>query len=515
VDKEARVRTRWFIAVLAAVAAVMAAPVSATASGAARDATATPIKHVVVIFDENISFDHYFGTYPFAANPPGEPRFHAAPGTPTVNGLTSALLTANTNLANPFRFDRSEPITCDQNHDYTPEQQSMDAGLMDKFVQFDGSAYTPPPMGSTRPCRTSDVMGYYDGNTVTALWNYAQHFALEDESFGTTFGPSTPGAINLVSGQTHGVTPANRSGDTSNGTIIGDPDPRFDDCSSGSTAAMHGTNIGDLLNGAGLTWGWFEGGFKPSSHKDGKAVCDTAHKNIGGALITDYEPHHEPFQYYRSTANPHHLPPTSTAMIGRTDRANHQYDVSDFWAAVDHGNMPAVSFLKARASQDGHADNSDPLDEQHWLVSTINRIERLPTWRSTAIVIAWDDSDGWYDHVMPPIVSQSNDPGEDALTAPGHCGTAAPGAYQDRCGYGPRLPLLVVSPWARRNSVDSQITDQTSIIRFVEDNWSLGRIGNQSFDAKAGPLDGMFDFSGPPHTARLILNPITGEVVHH
>src|SRR5436190_15387724 len=196
----------------------MAVPASATASGAgaARADTATPIRHVVAIFDENVSFDHYFGTYPFAANPPGEPKFHAALGTPSVNGLTSVLLTMNPNLANPFRFDRSEPITCDQNHDYTPEQQSMDNGLMDKFVQFDGSAYTPPPMGSTRPCRTSDVMGYYDGNTVTALWNYAQHFALEDESFGTTFGPSTVGAINLVSGQTHGVTPANRSGDTSN-----------------------------------------------------------------------------------------------------------------------------------------------------------------------------------------------------------------------------------------------------------------------------------------------------------
>jgi phospholipase C len=510
------VRTRRLIAAISVVAAIMAAPVSATASGggAARDATATPIKHVVVIFDENVSFDHYFGTYPYATNPPGEPSFHPAPGTPSVNGLTSTLLTANTNLANPFRFDRSEPITCDQNHDYTPEQQSMNSGLMDKFVQFDGDAYTPPPMGSTRPCRTSDVMGYYDGNTVTALWNYAQHYAMDDESFGTTYGPSTLGALNVISGQTHGATPANQSGDTSNGTVVGDPDPAFDDCSSGSTVAMHGTNIGTLLNRAGLTWGWFEAGFKPSSRKDGKAVCDTAHTNVGGALITDYEPHHEPFQYYRSTANPHHLPPSSVAMIGRTDRANHQYDVSDFWAAAGHGNLPAVSFLKARASQDGHPDNSDPLDEQHWLVSTINRLERLPTWRSTAIVIAWDDSDGWYDHVMPPIVSQSNDPAEDALTGPGHCGTAAPGAYQDRCGYGPRLPLLVVSPWARRNSIDSQITDQTSIIRFVEDNWSLGRIGNQSFDAKAGPLDGMFAFNGRPHTQRLILNPITGEVVH-
>ena len=90
------VRTRRLIAALAAVAAVMAAPVSATASGggAARDATATPIQHVVVIFQENVSFDHYFGTYPYATNPPGEPSFRAAPGTPSVNGLTRPSLTA-------------------------------------------------------------------------------------------------------------------------------------------------------------------------------------------------------------------------------------------------------------------------------------------------------------------------------------------------------------------------------------------------------------------------------------
>jgi phospholipase C len=128
-------------------------------------------------------------------------------------------------------------------------------------------------------------------------------------------------------------------------------------------------------------------------------------------------------------------------------------------------------------------------------------------------LIAYDDSDGWYDHVMPPIVNQSNDPANDALTGPGHCGTAAPGAYQDRCGYGPRLPLLVVSPWAKRNAVDGALTDQTSILRFVEDNWGVGRIGNQSLDALAGSLDGMFDFHHLRHD-RLILNPVTGEPAH-
>jgi phospholipase C len=165
--------------------------------------TGTPIKHLVVIFDENVSFDHYFGTYPHALNPPGEPSFTASPATPSINGLDHELLTDNPNLANPRRLDRSEALTCDQNHHYADEQKAFDHGLMDKFVQST----------SGTDCRDRTlVMDYFDGNTVTALWNYAQHFAMSDNFFDTTFGSSTPGAINLVSGQTHGATPATRGG---------------------------------------------------------------------------------------------------------------------------------------------------------------------------------------------------------------------------------------------------------------------------------------------------------------
>src|SRR5262249_53981026 len=149
--------------------------------------------------------------------------------------------------------------------------------------------------------------------------------------------------------------------------------------------------------------GWFQGGFAPSSMVNGKAVCDTSHKNIGGGTSKDYIPHHEPFQYFQSTANPHHLPPSSSAMIGKTDQANHQYDLKDFWTAVGQGHMPAVSYLKAAAYQDGHAGYSDPLDEQTFLVETLNKLQRTPEWRNTAVVIAYDDSDGWYDHVIGPI----------------------------------------------------------------------------------------------------------------
>jgi phospholipase C len=464
--------------------------------------TASPIQHVVVIFQENVSFDHYFATYPKATNPAGEPAFLARPGTPAVNGLSTSLLTHNPNSSNPARLDRSQALTCDQDHGYTDEQKAYDNGAVDKFVQYTlGGSCNGNPV----------VMDYYDGNTVTAIWNYAQNYALSDNSFNTTYGPSTPGALNLVSGQTHGLVATSSLTEAVNGTLIGDSDPLYDDCSttSGNTVAMTGRNVGDLLNTRNITWGWFEGGFRPSATTNGVAACGTAHTNIGGASVKDYVPHHEPFQYYKSTANPHHLSPSSTAMIGKTDQANHQYDLQDFWSAVNAGNMPAVSYLKAAAYQDGHAGYSDPLDEQNFLVNTINQLQKRPEWRSTAVIIAYDDSDGWYDHVMPPLVSTSESTA-DALTGAGVCGKAQAGTYLDRCGYGPRLPLLIISPYAKKNFVDHTLTDQSSILRFIEDNWRLGRIGDQSFDARAGSLNNMFNFFFCSNQ-NLYLDPATGE----
>src|ERR1700728_4712182 len=148
----------------------------------------TPIQHVIVIYGENESFDHYFGTYPKAANPPGQPRFTALPGTPAVNGLTPSLLTNNPNLnpangtgaSNPFRLNRSQAFTASMSHNYIPEQASFDLGQMDLFPLNTGTAGTSSTMSVLIPAVVITkglVMGYYDGNTVTALWEYAQNFA--------------------------------------------------------------------------------------------------------------------------------------------------------------------------------------------------------------------------------------------------------------------------------------------------------------------------------------------------
>ncbi|QNK03858.1 alkaline phosphatase family protein [Dyella telluris] len=495
----------------------------------------------MVIFQENVSFDHYFGTYPNAANASGEPTFYARPFTPKVNGLTTALLTNNPNknnsnngtgAINPFRLSRAQAATADQDHDYGPEQQAFNGGAMDLFPAFTGSGETLPGAPADEN-GNGQVMGYYDGNTVTALWNYAQRFAMSDNSYGTTFGPSTPGAINLVSGQTNGVTQtlngtANEIADGHGGlTLISDADPIGDVCSSptGNQVQLGGKNVGDLLNNAHVTWGFFEGGFDLTQvNANGTTGCKRSTTSaVTQTKKADYIPHHQPFQYYASTANPTHVRPTSVAMIGHQgDAANHQYDLNDFYSAVEAGNFPAVSFLKASGYQDGHAGYSDPLDEQQFIVHVINFLQQQKDWRDTAVVIAYDDSDGWYDHQAAPRANASATT-EDALDGQGVCNARGtlPGVnskgqpVQGRCGYGPRLPLLVISPWARSNHVDHTVTDQSSVTRFIEDNWLRSeRIGGGSFDAVAGSLEHLFDFFQPfPEHRKLILDEQTGEPV--
>jgi len=689
-------------------------PIGAPAVASAQPTAITPIQHLVVIFQENESFDHYFGTYPVATNPAGEDPFTALPGTPSVNGLTTALLNSNPNGANPVRLDPGpnangvynatlniggvtnsgidNTLTCSQNHNYMPEENAFDAGLMDKFPGNVGTGTGNVPEGAAAgTCNANTDLDYYDGNTVTAYWNYAQHFAMSDNSFGTGFGPSTPGAIEAISGDTGGVNVATPSlaGDTSlvsdaqgGFSDINDGDPYYDDCSSTtSNFGLSGENVGDLLNKAGLSWGWFEGGFTANSAYSGpangaanpynqasvtgRATCTTTHP-IGAALggtgstgaqpygtKADYIQHHEPFQYYPNTANPHHIAPTSLAAIGTDTQsfsgnsygvgtpefntANHQYDISYFntlVADIAEGSqpaslLPAVSYLKAPAYEDEHPANSDPVDGQHFVTQEINALEQTPDWPNTAVIVAYDDSDGWYDHVyadsespapaaqnqsssngdtltpplcggtpitgtavtapvaiaasnqtitytigggatqtatipvksyttlaslataistasnassIPQITAQANSAGDLVLTGNGLQSLAITGGtalstlglstasstpasptldnatsqpQNGRCGFGPRLPFMVISPWAKANFVDHNFSDQASIPNFIEYNWQLGTIpgsadteltnATTSFD-----ISNMFNFgTGGGQNPVLFLDPTT------
>ena len=574
---ESRMFKRAGLCVAAAAVAVFAGcsndDSGGTTDAAARLATATPIKHLVVIFQENVSFDHYFGTYPNVGVTDGsEPKFTAAAGTPAVNGLSEALLTGNPNktntgngsgAANPFRLDITQAANSDQNHAYAAEQLAFDGLAMDLFPKNTGTCDVSMA-AKTGVCGTAgafgtagQVMGYFDGNTVTALWNYAQHYAMSDNSYSTTFGPSTVGAINLISGQTNGAKPGptfpkaadgtydeykDSNGNTAatlvpdgNGgyTDTDDDDPTGDVCSDPDyNFTMSGKNIGDLLNTANVSWGFFEGGFdltiKNSDGSGGGPTTDnpcparTTTSSVTNVKKADYIPHHQPFQYYASTANLNHTRPGSAKVIGTANDggANHQYDSHDFLDALAAGNLPAVSFVKAPGYQDGHAGYSDPLDEQTFVTTVINAVMQSPQWKSTAVIIAYDDSDGWYDHASSVVRGSNISASGTVFDSLDQCTSVntevLPGVdggkpAQGRCGYGMRQPLLVISPYSKVNFVDHTLTDQTSILRFIEDNWLAGQRIPGSYDAIAGTLENMLDFGAKPNTAPYLLDNSTGE----
>jgi phospholipase C len=504
------------VAALVAVATQVITPGSAAIARApflADPATTTPIKHVVVIFDENVSFDHYFGTYPYAANTDGTP-FTADPATPTVDtelsaGLIpsnqqaahnpAASLTPNPNAFQPARLSQAHAMTCDQNHSYGPEQSAVHGGAMDNFVATSSAA----------GCATGGQYGvaglsmdYFDGNTVTGLWNYAQNYAMSDNNWDAVFGPSTPGALNVASGNTY-------SGTT---TISSDPDPNGDSFGSAAAATkptMAGANIGDLLNRKAVSWGWFQGGFASKTAKT---------TTVTGAASLNYSAHHNPFEYYASTANKAHTAPVDGNEVGHAGRANHEYDLSVFNAALSNTaingvtpDLPAVSYVKAPQAQDGHAGYSDPLDEQEFLTGEINKIQQSAYWPSTAIIVTYDDSDGWYDHVAPTITNSSvGATGDTAICTAG--GTANElGGHNGRCGPSQRLPLLVISPYAKKNYVSHVLTNQASVLKFIETNWSTGTIDpissvKGSFDAGAANLDDLFDWVAPPQANEVLLD---------
>ena len=575
---------------LSALLVVGTFPVTAFA---AEPPTESPIKHVIVIFGENISFDHYFGTYPSSQNRAGEHRFDFRPGTPKVNSLTTPLDMSNhsaatpiagltylknnpnsatgsgsafngADAANPFRLAPSQAGTEDMGHNAKPEQTAYHGGKMDQFPGSTGTAGPPPQTLSREGAEKTKglVMGYYDGNTVSALWAYAQHFVLFDNTYTSQFGPSTTGAINLISGQTNGIDPASTNivssgallhsthevADGQGGyTLIGDGEPLGDMCSNAASdnVLLDGKNIGDLLNEKSVSWGWFEGGFDLTlTNGNGSTGCLRSSVNaipaFGGVATNDYVPHHEPFQYYASTANPMHLRPSSISAIGRSfeedgltpEPANHQYDTHDFFDALTNGNLPAVSYLKAPAYQDGHPGYSDPIDEQAFVIEAVNAVMNSEFWDSSAIIITYDDSDGWYDHQMPPIVNGSTSATVDTLNGTAKCTTGlqqgrgpVSGAVLNgvggkpvlgRCGYGTRIPMLIISPYAETNAVDHTLTDQSSVLAAIENNWFLPRVQpGGSFDTVAGPINKLLNLTVPKTPAqaakrKLILDPTTG-----
>lgn len=613
--------------------------------------TKTPIKHVILILSENVSFDNMFGTYPIAQNTDGIP-FFPLPGTEvpdnllTIDPLTGGnYLTTNRNVGqtgvgkvNPQRLAYNQVLTNFESNGYTRLQLDVNNGLMNHFVLNQTtpapiiSFVSPhPPFDATYGRGANIVMDYWDGNTFTGMWNYAQYYSMSDHCFTTGYGESVVGGINWGSGNNSEIVPEfpHLKIDVNLLNIISDgfsanpqlppipPGTKFIEwgdllatfnnvalynwvfakgdlsilefllfwfvdvpASVRATITFPGVsgvvefaqqftanninpkhkNIGDRLNQKKITWGAFRGGWLPKQSKlDPNAIVlpyseffppdviaqlqaimpefnnlvillhasvnPTPPQGAPFGVFTIFDivgpqPDYgniQPFDYFASTSNPHILPYSHLKNVGKTDQANHNYDIDDFYNALDIGVLPAVSYVRLPVYQSGHPKESDAVDHQIGVVNLVNRIMSSPFWEDTVIFLQWDECNGNYDHKPPLLVRSSAWNVNPAIDPKGQIARRGAKAgitkAQLRAGYAPRIPFIVISPWAKQNHISHTLTDQTSIIRFIEKNWCLCPLGNCSYDCIAGSLKDLFDFNPKRVLApKVFLNPFTGQV---
>ena len=407
------------------LASVVFPMANANAAQASTASTQSPIKHTIVIYQENRSFDSYFGTYPNASG------FKSLPGTPSVNGIPmdSFNLDENGNKVTPWLAPNNDQ-TLDVNHHYDAMMKAVDNGKMDQFY-----------MQSELNAKGSGTiaMSYNDYHNIPAYWQYAQHYTLADNWYQPVYGPSTPGALYLVAAQ---------SG-AKDKPITGDPGPKNN---FGGDAKWPGINynltyknIGDEMTDKNISWGWYQGGY--------------------AAKDDSYSAHHNPFQYFQNYED------------GKYN--NNLKDYNDFAKDVDNGTLPTVAFVKGAYGDDEHPGkgNQSTPGSEDFSVKTINKIMSSKYWNDTAIVITYDESGGYWDHVAPPQVT----PGPDGLQ-----------------GEGPRIPAIVISPYAKENYVSHVQYDTTSILKFIEWNYGLQALNNR--DANASNMLDMFNFDHPNFT---------------
>jgi phospholipase C len=441
--------------------------------------TRSPIKHTIILYQENISFDHYFGTYGHGSN-----------GIPAGSTLTYSNGTSTWGPFAPTQLlGTTQSRTCDVDHSYTDMIQMVNHGAMNQFLQFGNDktvgtpsttcpkfeTLTPPGTGATALANA-----YYTGTAgdpnapLQNYWKLASQYTLADNFFQGVYGPSTPGAEWLVAATNN--TP-------------GDPNPIGDVCNDypASISPQNIPNLGAEASAAGISWGWFQGGF---------GTCTPT-------AVNGYSPHHDPFQYFTSTADLTHAwaydPNLSYPQANR-----HQRDISVFDAALAGTpvsgtvpTLPAISWVKAPQIDDGHPGYSGPALEDAFVGDLVSRLKASRYWKDTALVIAFDETGGWWDHVAPPALKGNFAPldvnGQPNLTGCQYPGI--PGAPCGEAGLGPRMPVLVISKFAKRGYIDHQLLNTASLSKWVEWNHrlpALGVWGNR--DKNAGNLTRAFDF---------------------
>lgn len=422
----------------------------------------THIHHVFVVYQENRSFDSYFGSFPGADNlATPEARAH---GFRQWDPLGHTWIT-------PFLLKAADSE--DANHSREALIAKSDHGRMDDFVSYEEKN----PLATPQLARQIGIltMAHEDCTTVPFLWMYAHRFALYDHIFQAMYGPSTPGNIDLIAGQT-GQTQAARHPDeafrsifTPGEPVVNDENPGFGPYAFPSQAkgvhqmdqtyatlmlSLSGRNaseakvdsddikddIGELarLNHKAIPWAWYQEGFGNGEGDDHPA----------------YIPHHNAPQYFGYIRK--------NAPMWRGE-----HDLLDFFPTVENGELPpkSVVFIKggmknpfgwkpadplARGilGDDDHPGYSDSQLSESLVAKVVNAVARSKYWQDSVIIVIWDDSEGFYDHVPPPQFEPCPD--------------------KHPCGDGPRVPLILISPYAKSGGIISNPGDHASFAKFLD-----------------------------------------------
>ncbi|HEY6948422.1 MAG TPA: alkaline phosphatase family protein [Gemmatimonadales bacterium] len=471
--RRCEVRRRAGLAAVAAVALL-------TAAAAATTVTAGPaappvggihrIEHVVVIMQENRSFDSYFGTYPGADGIPRKAgRFTVCSPNPVTGGCMR-----------PYH----DPSDRNIGGPHGPDASAIDVagGKMNGFVRaiyrnrVGRCRADPTARGCVAPA-TIDVMGYHDARELPNYWRYARDFVLQDHMFASVPGWSLPTHLAMVSGWSARCASATKPMSCS--TELARPAlplPKgrpgvAPNGSSGPPAAYAWTDLTYLMHRHGISWGYYvANGSEPDCEADDALRCPFKFQGPRTPGIWN------PLPYFTTVHEDHQL--------------DNVLPVSAFLDAARKGTLPAVSWVVPNGRDSEHPPSLLG-NGQAWVTRLVNTVMRGPDWSSTAIFLAWDDWGGFYDHVPPPKV--------------------------DAIGYGLRVPALVISPYARRGYVDHQTLSFDAYLRFIEDDFLAGaRIDPKTDDRpdsrpnvrerarQLGNLRADFDFTQAPRRPLLL-----------
>jgi phospholipase C len=453
---------------------IVVAVVAFGASGPEHSPSESPadihkIEHVIVITQENRSFDHYFGTYPGADGIP------MRNGVPTVCGPDP--LNGGCVAPAPDHFDQNVGGP----HELQSKVADVNGGKMDGFVasaqrSLAGCVDPNNPACVNGTASSTDVMGYHTQSDIPNYWRYAQSFVLQDHMFEPTASWSAAQHLYQVSAWSARCLQHNRPSscvnapDTTGLLFMPNPDPTKVR-QTATSPIFAWTDLTYLLHKNHVSWRYYvTAGTEPDCEDDAAMSCVAPEQNSRTPGIWN------PLPYFDTVRD--------NGQLGNIQ------SVANYYVAAKNGTLPAVSWIVPSGAVSEHPTSSVSAG-QSFVTSLVNAAMRGPDWDSTAIFLTWDDWGGFYDHVVPPKV--------------------------DVNGYGLRVPGIVISPYARRGYVDHQVLSHDAYIKFIEDDFLGGRRLDPATDGRPDPrpsvrenaailgdLTADFDFAQTPRPPLLL-----------